>query len=276
MLGLMEDEVTRHDGKHSPECAHAEREGGGIRLEQEDIAHELEVVVHGICVHHELQDARHLRDEIRGPEDGREIGPRSNHDTPQMTDIAEKDGERAQQQAETHAERHKQDEDHRQPDEVPRGHNAEPQHDNSDSDERKGKINEREQSLLHREHKAVHLNLLKKRRSIDDRGQGRACRFRHKREGNVAHDKVERVHLRSDGTISPLSENRAKDDCHDDHHEQRVEHAPRNAQHRATVSYLKILGHELLEDEEVFLHLRAGMCRTLRLDGYGHDKAPYG
>ena len=75
-----------------------------------------------------------------------------------------------------------------------------------------------------------------------------ACegRIGHDREGDVTDDEVERVHLGRDGTVATLREDGRKDDCHDDHHEQGVQHAPDDTKDASAVLALEVTADELL------------------------------
>ena len=126
---------------------------------------------------------------------------------------------------------------------MPGGHHVEPQHDDGDGDKREGEVHEREQDLLHREHKAMDLDLLQERGRLDDGGERLARGIGHHGEGDVTHNEVERVHLRRDRAVATLGEDGGEHDGHHDHHEQRVEHAPGNAQEAAAVFDLEVFAH---------------------------------
>ena len=170
-----------------------------------------------------------------------------------MHNVAEKDREGGEHHAQAHAEAHKQQQADRQQNQVPRRHNAEPQHNDGNGDQREGKVNQREEHLLYWEDPAVHLNLLEQRGSTHDRRQGLVRRLGHDGKGHVTHDQVERVHLGRNRAIAALGENRREHDGHDDHHQQRVEHRPCDAQNATAILDLKILGNQLTKDKRVLL-----------------------
>ena len=258
VLGLAEDRVADRDRQNGPQGAHAERHEARIGLEQEDVAHELQVVVHGVRVHEYLQDMGHLTDEIDGPEDRGEVGPSRDDDAPEVLHVAEEHGERREQKTQTHAEDDEQEQRDGKPDQMPGRHDAEPQHDDSDRHEREGEVDEREQRLLDGEHEAVDLDLLEERGRPDDGVERLRGRVGHERERDVADDEVQRVELGGDGAVAPLGEDGAEDDRHDDHHEQGVEHAPGDSQDGAAIFDLEVFGDELPQDEDILLERRLG------------------
>ena len=225
----MEHGVANSKRKNRPSDAHTKRQERRRGLEQEDVTHKLQVVVHGVRIDQDAHDMGHLRNEVGRPEDGRDIGPRRDDNAPQMHNVAEKDGERREHHAQAHAEAHKQEQANRQQDQVPRRHNTEPQHNDGDGDQREGKVDQREEHLLYREDPAVNLDLLEQRSCAHDRRQRLVRGLGHHGKGNVTHDQVQRVHLGRNGAVATLGKNRRKHDGHDDHHQQRVEYRPCNA-----------------------------------------------
>ena len=89
----MEHGIANNKRKNRPSDAHTKRHKRGRSLEQEDIAHKLQVVEHGVRIHQDTHEMRHLRNIVSRPEDGRNVSPRRNDDAPQMHNVAEKDGE---------------------------------------------------------------------------------------------------------------------------------------------------------------------------------------
>ena len=131
----MEHGVANDKRKDRPSDAHTKRQKRGRGLEQEDIAHKLQVVIHGVRIHQDTHEMRHLRNIVSRPEDGRNISPRRNDDAPQMHNVAEKDRKGREHHAQAHAEAHKQQQANRQQNQMPRRHNAEPQHNDGDGDQ---------------------------------------------------------------------------------------------------------------------------------------------
>ena len=261
VLGLLEHEDTDDERDDGPRDAHEEHRGRGVLLPQENVTHKLEVVVHGVYLHQHDDPVRGALVDKQGevPEDGREVGPRDDDDTPQVDDVAEEDGERTDGHAHADAEEHQQEQAQGQPDEVPRGHNLEEQHDNGHGDERESEVHEREQDLLHREDVPVDLNLLEQGRGVDDARERRVGRVAHERERDIAHDEVERE-------VGDVAAKHVREhDGHDDHHEQRVENAPQHTEETTAVLKLEVLGDELLEDEQVLLIRTRGLfgCKSL-------------
>lgn len=259
VLGFAEDEDA--DGEHDDRPGGAEGEdlGRGALVPQEDVAHEGHEAVHGV----RLDDADDPKggtlvdEQLEVPEQGREVGPRGEDDAPQVDDVAEEHGERADDEADADAEDDEETQAHGQPDKVPGGHDAEPQHDERDGDEREGEVHEREQDLLHREHEARDLDLFEQRGGVEERRERGAGRVGHERECDVAQDEVERE------VLDAVAEQEREHDAHDNHHEQRVQHRPNDAQHAAAVFELEVLGDELLQDKAVLLCFVLG----IRLDG---------
>lgn len=261
VLGLLEHEDTDDERDDGPRDAHEEHRGRWVLLPQEDVTHELEIVVHGVYLHQHDDPVRGTLVDKEGevPEDGREVGPRDDDDAPQVDNVAEEDGERANGHAYANAKEHQQEQAQGQPDEVPCGHNLEEQHDDGHGDERESEIHEREQDLLHREDVPVDLNLLEQRRGVDDARERRVGGVTHERERHVAHDEVERK-------VGDVAAKHVREhDGHDDHHEQRVENAPQHAEETTAVLELEVLGDELLEDEQVLLIRTRGLfgCESL-------------
>ena len=142
--------------------------------------------------------------------------------------------------------KHEEDENHRKHDEMPGGNNPEPQHDERNRDQRERKVDQRKENLLHRKDEAIDLDLLEKRSRVDDRPKSSVCRVAHKGERNVTDDEVQGEIL-----YRPAKHVR-ENNAHDNHHEQRVENAPDNAQDAASIFKLKILAYKLLENKDVF------------------------
>ena len=82
MLVLVEDGVANSHGDNCPGYAKPKFKRCGAGLEQEDIAHELQVVIHGVGIHQDAQDVGHLEDVVGGPKDRGEVGPSREHDAP--------------------------------------------------------------------------------------------------------------------------------------------------------------------------------------------------
>ena len=114
MLGLVEHGVTNNQGDNRPEHAKSQREHGGCRVKQEYIAHELQVVVHGINNDQHLDPASHLANIVGSPEDRRQVHPRGDDNGPQVHNITEKNGERREHHAQSHAKAHEQEQANRQ------------------------------------------------------------------------------------------------------------------------------------------------------------------
>mgnify|MGYP000333975885 CR=1 FL=1 len=248
-----------------------EHRRGGTRLVHDGAAHHLEVVVHGVRLddpHHDLGGAG-VGEQGEVPEDGREVGPGREGDAPEVDHVAEEDRGGADEQADANAEEHEKEERRDHPDDVPGGHDLEEQHDHDDGDEREPEVHHRGEDLLDREHPAVDLDLLEQRGGADDGRQAAVRGLAHERERDVADDEVEGVVLHV-GAAQEVRE----DEAHDHHHEQRVEDAPDDAEDRAAVPQLEVLGHELLQDEAV-LGERAGNVRgpVGRLDGVAHGSS---
>lgn len=83
-------------------------------IEQEDATHKLEVVVHGIDDHQDLNPVSHFADVIGRPKNRRQIHPGRDNNGPQVHNVAEKDRQRRQHHAQAHAEAHKQQQANRQ------------------------------------------------------------------------------------------------------------------------------------------------------------------
>ena len=162
-----------------------------------------------------------------------------------MDHVAEEDGQGADEEADANGEEHDQHEAHDKPQDVDGRHHAIEDHDDGDGDEAEGKVDGRREDLLDREDPTVHLDLLQERRGVDDGAQAAVGGVVHEGEGDVAHDEVERVVLQV-GAQEVL-----EDEAHDDHHEQRVEDAPDDAQDAPAVAELEVLGDELLKDVAV-------------------------
>lgn len=259
VLGFAEDEDA--DGEHddSPDGTERENLERGALIPQEDVAHEGHKAVHGV----RLDDADNpqggtlVDEQLEVPEQGREVGPCGEDDAPQVDDVAEEHGERADDEADADAEDDEETQAHGQPDEVPSGDDAEPQHDERDRDEREGEVHEREEDLLHGEHEARDLDFFEQRCGVEERRERGAGGVGHERERDVAQDEVERE------VLDAVAEQEREHDAHYDHHEQGIQHRPDDAQHAATVLELEVLGDELLEDEAVLLCFVLG----IRLDG---------
>ena len=116
MLGLVEHSVANNQGDNCPNHAKSKRKHGGRRVKQEDIAHELQVVVHGIHNNQHLNPMGHLANVIGGPEDRRQVHPCGDNDGPQVHNIAEEYGKRREHHAQAHAKAHKQKQANRQQD----------------------------------------------------------------------------------------------------------------------------------------------------------------
>ena len=100
----MEHGVANNKRKDRPSDAHTKRHKRGRSLEQEDITHKLQIVVHGVRVNQNTNKMRHLNDKVGSPEDRRDIGPSRDDNTPQMHDIAEENRKGREHHAQTHAE----------------------------------------------------------------------------------------------------------------------------------------------------------------------------
>ena len=114
MLGLVEHGVTDNQSENCPDYAKSQRKHGGRRVKQENIAHKLQVVIHGVHNDQHLNPVSHLANVIGGPEDGRQIHPRGDNDGPQVHNIAEEYGKRREHHAQAHAKAHEQEQANRQ------------------------------------------------------------------------------------------------------------------------------------------------------------------
>ena len=94
MLGLVEHGVSNNQGGNRPEHAKSQREHGGRRVKQKNIAHELQIVEHGIHNDQHLNPVSHLANVIGGPEDRSQIHPCGDNDGPQMHNVTEEYSER--------------------------------------------------------------------------------------------------------------------------------------------------------------------------------------
>ena len=106
MFILVEDCISDNKSKKSPKNTEAEDKRGRIALEQENIPHKLDIVVHGVCIDNDSQQMRHLTNKISCPENGREIRPGSKNNAPQMHDITEENGKGRQSKSQANAEEH--------------------------------------------------------------------------------------------------------------------------------------------------------------------------
>ena len=168
-----------------------------------------------------------------------------------MKDVMEEHPKSREQQANPGAEQHDEDDQHGKQDDLPGWEDLEIDHDADGRNEREGEVHQGEEDLLHGEDGLLDANLLDERRGIDDGLHRRGRRRAHETEEDVAQDKIQRKVL--DVELEHVREHRG----HDDHHEQRVEHRPHDAQDAATVLDLEVLGHERGEHAPVLLELAA-------------------
>lgn len=162
MLRLLEHEDAQ--GKHDdcPNCT--ERHGckRWHRLPQNDVTHELNIVIHGIQPNdHENNPRRMIVDEhLVIPEHGGEVIPCGNHNAPKMNDVSEEYRTSAEDHSDTAAEEHKQEQTNGKQDEMPGGHHAEPKHYNKNRNKGKSKVNKGKEHFLQREYETIDFNLL--------------------------------------------------------------------------------------------------------------------
>ena len=116
MLGLVEHSVADNQSEYCPDYAKSQRKHGRRRVKEKNIAHKLQVVVHGVHNDQHLNPVSHLANVISGPEDRRQIHPRGDNDGPQVHNITEKYGKRREHHAQAHAKAHKQKQANRQQD----------------------------------------------------------------------------------------------------------------------------------------------------------------
>ena len=112
----MEHGIANNKGDNGPNNTQAKRKRGRHSIEQENIAHELQVVVHGIHNNQHLNPMGHLANVIGGPENRRQVHPCGDNDGPQVHNITEKYGKRREHHAQAHAKAHKQKQANRQQD----------------------------------------------------------------------------------------------------------------------------------------------------------------
>ena len=117
-------------------------------------------------------------------------------------------------------------------------HNLEKDHYRSYRDERNAEVHQLEQHFFQREDELFDADFLDKRRGFDDGVHGARSGIGHKGEHDVAQDYVQRI------VFDAELEERAEHNGKYDHHEQRVQNRPQNAQGAATVLQLEIPGYK--------------------------------
>ena len=106
MLSLMEDQVANNKGRKRPRDTKGQRHGIGSCLEQENIPHKLQVIVHRVAPHKNLEPMGHGVNEVRSPENRRGIRPSRKHNAPKMLNVTEKHRKSRKGHTNAHAKKH--------------------------------------------------------------------------------------------------------------------------------------------------------------------------
>lgn len=106
MLMLMENGVTKSQRSQRPKYTQAENYRSWIALEQKNVAHKRQIVIHRIGVNKNAQEMRHLSNKVRSPKNRREVRPSRNDNAPKMHDVTEKNSKGGKQEAQAHAKEH--------------------------------------------------------------------------------------------------------------------------------------------------------------------------
>ncbi len=202
----------------------------------------LHEVGHGI----QHQDATvRIRQGRQRVDDGREVDPGRQDDLVDLHHVGEHDAERRQRKRHAQREEHREHDRHWKERESGAEGMSQDHHDERQGDQRDEEIHGTGEDRGEHEQAPRDVDLLDDRGVAEEAGSGPAGRLgeevpqdqrREQEDREVLHGHLQRVR---------------EDEGEDEHEEQRVEHGPQHAQHRALVANLQVAGDELPEKTSV-------------------------
>ena len=245
VLRLAEDEASHQ--KHSQRNEHTLQIGGRLRGEavQNTEPCILNEVIERIDCEHKAEVFR--QDALR-VKDRRRIHPDHAQDVPQKLHITEEHHGGGEQQAESVG---KQDETEQEEKGQDNGlselHAGEHAHEH-ERNQGNAQVDHRGHDARQRIHIFRHIDFCNQAGVPQDGGERHAAGFRKEVERHDADQQIGRV------IRNVRFENSGKDKILDNHGQQRIEKAPEHTEDRSLVLRLEIAGHELADEEAVFLH----------------------
>lgn len=232
---------------------------GGQPLAPHDAGtHGGDVPVDGVQVDDVLHPAFHL---ARVVEDGAAVDKQCAKDLPDVHDVTHKNVERGQNQpdAQTENKQHHKGingQQHSPDRDVRPGQ----QRDDKQCHETEKEVDERKAALFQREDVFGNIDLAQQRAVLQHALHGHGRALAEEVEHQLADDKEQREVL---DALTALVEQRTEHGPHDQTGQQRVQHAPRHAQHAAAVFQLEIAGNQVLQQVAVFPETREGVFQVL-------------